>query len=94
MAANLDVLGSTGNVYTVSLGRPRQSCTCVDHGKHPNVACKHILFVMLRVCKLPENDPRVWQALEKTEGGIANGGTANLCGSGNLEKQLDSLYSP
>mmetsp|Transcript_61294 Transcript_61294/g.193068 ORF Transcript_61294/g.193068 Transcript_61294/m.193068 type:complete len:438 (+) Transcript_61294:3-1316(+) len=60
-AARLDVLGSTGNVYTVTLGRPCQSCTCVDYAKQPNRVCKHILFVMLRVCRLPQNDPRVWQ---------------------------------
>lgn len=61
-SANLDILGSTGNVYTVTVGRPCQSCTCVDYTKQPNRVCKHILFVMLRVCKLPQNDPRVWQA--------------------------------
>nr|QDO16373.1 DNA cross-link repair 1A [Lingulodinium polyedra] len=61
-SAELDVLGSTGNVYTVTLGHPCQSCTCVDHAKQPNRVCKHILFVMLRVCKLERNDPRVWQA--------------------------------
>ncbi|MCO5575470.1 hypothetical protein L7F22_029271 [Adiantum nelumboides] len=52
------VLGATGNVYTVKLSL-LPSCTCPDHEKG-NV-CKHILFVMLRVLKLPRDDPRVWQ---------------------------------
>lgn len=68
--AELDVLGSTGNVYHVHVGRPRQGCTCADYAKHPNLMCKHILFVMLRVCKLQRDDPRVWQvALTPSEAG-------------------------
>mmetsp|Transcript_20072 Transcript_20072/g.46767 ORF Transcript_20072/g.46767 Transcript_20072/m.46767 type:complete len:1008 (-) Transcript_20072:4-3027(-) len=69
-SATLDVLGSTGNVYTVSIGSPKQSCTCTDFGKHPTRVCKHILFVMLRVCRLHRSDPRVWQsALTMSEAG-------------------------
>lgn len=52
------VLGATGNVYSVKLEKI-PSCTCPDAAKG-NV-CKHLLFVMLRVLKLPESDPRVWQ---------------------------------
>jgi hypothetical protein len=52
------VLGATGNVYSVRLDL-RPSCTCPDF-KRGNT-CKHILFVMLRVLKLPVDDPRVWQ---------------------------------
>eukprot|EP00250_Pteridium_aquilinum_P001242 c11450_g1_i1 orf=69-1001(-) len=52
------ILGATGNVYTVKLGLV-PSCTCPDHAK--GNTCKHILFVMLRVLKLPCDDPRVWQ---------------------------------
>ena len=59
------VLGATGNVYSVKLEK-RPSCTCPDAAKG-NI-CKHFLFVMLRVLKLPESDPRVWQkALLSTE---------------------------
>lgn len=52
------VLGATGNVYSVKLEK-RPSCTCPDAAK--GNTCKHLLFVMLRVLKLPESDPRVWQ---------------------------------
>lgn len=52
------ILGATGNVYTVKLSL-RPSCTCPDHVK--GNTCKHFLFVMLRVLKLPREDPRVWQ---------------------------------
>lgn len=52
------VLGATGNVYCVRLDL-KPSCTCPDF-KRGNT-CKHILFVMLRVLKLPVDDPRVWQ---------------------------------
>ncbi|KAG0611057.1 hypothetical protein M758_7G111400 [Ceratodon purpureus] len=59
------VLGATGNVYSVKLEK-RPSCTCPDAARG-NV-CKHHLFVMLRVLKLPQSDPRVWQkALLSTE---------------------------
>jgi uncharacterized Zn finger protein len=52
-------------VYSVKLEK-RPSCTCPDAAKG-NI-CKHFLFVMLRVLKLPESDPRVWQkALLSTE---------------------------
>ncbi|GLJ30571.1 hypothetical protein SUGI_0605300 [Cryptomeria japonica] len=57
-ACELFVLGATGNVYCVRLDL-RPSCTCPDFLK--GNTCKHILFVMLRVFKLPPNDPRIWQ---------------------------------
>jgi hypothetical protein len=41
------VLGSTGNVYTVTLCR-LPSCTCVDHLERKSV-CKHLLFVYHKV---------------------------------------------
>ncbi|XP_024387869.1 uncharacterized protein [Physcomitrium patens] len=59
------VLGATGNVYSVKLEK-LPSCTCPD-ARRGNI-CKHFLFVMLRVLKLPESDTRVWQkALLQTE---------------------------
>lgn len=59
------VLGATANVYSVSVGR-HPSCSCPDFQKG-NV-CKHYLFVMLRVLRLSESDPLVWQkALLKSE---------------------------
>lgn len=53
------VLGHTGNVYDVTLSA-RVACTCPDFGK-ARCACKHLLFVLLRVMQLPQDDPRVWQ---------------------------------
>jgi len=46
------VLGSTGNVYTVMIGR-LPSCNCPDasHGNH----CKHILFIFLKVLQVPQS---------------------------------------
>jgi SWIM zinc finger len=59
------VLGATRNVYTVTVGQA-PSCTCPDAAK--GNLCKHILFVMLRVLKLRQNNPLVWQkALLKSE---------------------------
>ncbi|KAF1839127.1 hypothetical protein BDW02DRAFT_564110 [Decorospora gaudefroyi] len=45
------VAGSTGNVYTVSIGLV-PSCNC-PHAKKGN-QCKHIIYVMLRVLKARE----------------------------------------
>ena len=63
--AQFVVLGATKNVYTVTVGRYLH-CTCPDFAKG-NV-CKHQLFVMLRVLKLAQDNPVVWQrALLKSE---------------------------
>eukprot|EP00850_Spirogloea_muscicola_P000770 SM000003S11015 [mRNA] locus=s3:290395:294938:- [translate_table: standard] len=57
-SCDFHVLGSTGNVYTVTISRmPR--CTCPDNARG-NV-CKHLLFVMLRVLKVPQDNPCIWQ---------------------------------
>jgi uncharacterized Zn finger protein len=45
-------------VYTVTISRSPH-CSCPDHAKG-NV-CKHILFTMLRVLRLPQDNPIVWQ---------------------------------
>ncbi len=50
------VLGSTGNVYNVKIDSS-PSCTCPD--SFP--CCKHILFVFLRVLKLPRQSPFIYQ---------------------------------
>lgn len=53
-----DVLGATGNVYTVTIGTsPR--CSCPDHAKG-NI-CKHHIFIMTRVLHRSREDPLVWQ---------------------------------
>ncbi|KIK07088.1 hypothetical protein K443DRAFT_673661 [Laccaria amethystina LaAM-08-1] len=45
------VLGSTSNVYTVTIGR-KPKCNCPDtiRGNH----CKHIMFVLLKVLQVPQ----------------------------------------
>ncbi|RXK39489.1 hypothetical protein M231_03157 [Tremella mesenterica] len=53
------VLGSTGNVYTVIIGFLQQ-CDCPDSAKG-NTPCKHILFVFLKVLKVPENSYHWYQ---------------------------------
>jgi hypothetical protein len=56
---NFVVLGSTGNVYTVTL-QDVPHCTCPDFAKK-NDLCKHILFVFLKVVGLPVTNPLVYQ---------------------------------
>eukprot|EP00913_Durusdinium_trenchii_P003299 g3053.t1 len=53
------VVGHTGNVYDVRVGA-RVLCTCLDFVKARS-ACKHLLFLFLRVFQLPDDDPRLWQ---------------------------------
>ena len=57
--ASFVVLGSTGNVYNVTISR-LVSCTCPDHLKG-NI-CKHIIFVMVRVLKQPRHSNLIIQA--------------------------------
>ncbi|KAF8707331.1 hypothetical protein AX14_013607 [Amanita brunnescens Koide BX004] len=52
------VLGSTGNVYTVVIDEvPRCNCPDALKGNH----CKHILFVYLKVLRVPESSPHWYQ---------------------------------
>ena len=55
------VLGSTGNVYNVMIGQT-PACNCPDYGRKGNTSCKHVLFVFLRVLRVPSTNPVVWQA--------------------------------
>lgn len=64
------VLGSTGNVYTVWFQSGSPKCNCVDHrvrweeivvsfsfflsSLYRRTLCKHIIFVLLRILKVPE----------------------------------------
>ncbi|KIK87552.1 hypothetical protein PAXRUDRAFT_831831 [Paxillus rubicundulus Ve08.2h10] len=50
------VLGSTGNVYTVIIGKT-PSCSCPDATKGNH--CKHILFIFLKVLQVSQ-DSHVW----------------------------------
>jgi Ring finger domain/SWIM zinc finger len=52
------VLGSTGNVYDVTIQRVPH-CTCPDHAK--GNLCKHILFVLLKVMRVPSTSPLIYQ---------------------------------
>ena len=52
------VLGSTGNVYTVQIGKI-PSCNCPDCSR--GHLCKHILFVFLRVLRVPPHSPIIYQ---------------------------------
>eukprot|EP00494_Astrolonche_serrata_P025377 UN25638 len=59
------VLGSTGNLYTVTISR-LINCTCPDFTR--GNTCKHQLFVMLKVLKLSQSSTFVYQkALLTTE---------------------------
>lgn len=53
------VLGSTGNVYDVSISRI-SSCTCPDFLKG-NHLCKHILFVLTKALHIARTSPHVYQ---------------------------------
>lgn len=57
-ARSFTVLGSTGNVYTVTIDA-MADCTCPDAAKG-NV-CKHVLFVMLRVLRVDPSSPLIYQ---------------------------------
>jgi hypothetical protein len=52
------VLGDSGNVYTVTIGRlPR--CDCPDGAKGNH--CKHIIFVLVRVLKVHRSSELIYQ---------------------------------
>jgi len=55
------ILGTTGNVYIVRIGK-KPSCSCTEnHNGTARNNCKHILFVFLRVCNLESNNPIIYQ---------------------------------
>ncbi|GMI30336.1 hypothetical protein TrCOL_g3396 [Triparma columacea] len=53
------MLGSTGNVYEISISTT-PSCTCPDYLKG-NAPCKHIIYVLCKALGLTRDDPRIWQ---------------------------------
>ena len=53
------MLGSTGNIYTVLIGRV-PSCDCPDHLRKSDV-CKHLFFVYRRVLRLPASSALLFQ---------------------------------
>ena len=58
------VLGSTGNVYEVTIAKVPQ-CSCPDAAK--GNLCKHLLFVMLKVVGLRADHQLVYQSAYLTE---------------------------
>jgi uncharacterized Zn finger protein len=58
MKLNARLIGSMVAVYQVRVGR-HPHCTCPDAAK--GNLCKHYLYVMIRVLRLDQNDPIVWQ---------------------------------
>lgn len=48
----IDIVGSTGNIYKVTIGRLPE-CTCPDHRKGNE--CKHKVYAMHTVLKAPEH---------------------------------------
>jgi len=59
------VLGSTGNVYTITIGTLNE-CSCPDFAK--GNLCKHVIFIMLKVLRVASNSEYVYQkALLTTE---------------------------
>jgi len=59
--ANLDnhtfrVIGSTGNLYTISIG-DSVKCDCPD----PVQICKHVIFVLCKILRVPSTSPLITQ---------------------------------
>eukprot|EP00603_Paraphysomonas_imperforata_P011960 CAMPEP_0114458774 /NCGR_PEP_ID=MMETSP0104-20121206/4858_1 /TAXON_ID=37642 ORGANISM="Paraphysomonas imperforata, Strain PA2" /NCGR_SAMPLE_ID=MMETSP0104 /ASSEMBLY_ACC=CAM_ASM_000202 /LENGTH=230 /DNA_ID=CAMNT_0001631375 /DNA_START=1 /DNA_END=690 /DNA_ORIENTATION=- len=52
------VLGSTGNVYEVDICQ-KSCCTCPDYQR--GHLCKHVLFVFLKVLRVPSGSPLIYQ---------------------------------
>jgi len=60
------VLGSTGNIYNVTISR-KPKCTCPDYLTRGD-CCKHILLVYLKVLRCGASSPHIYQkALLSTE---------------------------
>mmetsp|Transcript_47624 Transcript_47624/g.101201 ORF Transcript_47624/g.101201 Transcript_47624/m.101201 type:complete len:278 (-) Transcript_47624:88-921(-) len=63
-SVKLDVLGSTGNVYEVTIAKV-PGCNCPDAMK--GNLCKHLLFAMIKVVGLPISNPLAYQSAYLTE---------------------------
>jgi hypothetical protein len=61
LSCDFVVLGSAGNVSTVTIQRLPQ-CTFPDHAKGNNVLCKHMLFILLKVMALDPQSKLIYQA--------------------------------
>jgi len=58
-AVDLDLVGSTGNVYSVTLDF-RPTCTCPNFAKKEDI-CKHIFFVLQKIVGLSRDSPILYQ---------------------------------
>ncbi|KAI8050991.1 hypothetical protein BDF22DRAFT_694289 [Syncephalis plumigaleata] len=54
------VLGNSQKVYTVTIC-DIPTCTCMDKIFNRDIHCKHVLFVMIKVLRVPHNNPLIWQ---------------------------------
>ncbi|KAH6576631.1 hypothetical protein BASA60_004441 [Batrachochytrium salamandrivorans] len=68
LSQSFDVLGTTGNVYTVNISEV-PFCNCPDFIR--GYRCKHSLFVMMRVLRCLETDHRIFQKA-LTDGELKN----------------------
>ena len=75
-------LGSTGNVYTVTIGMV-PSCDCPDHLRSQD-HCKHLIFILMRVLKVASTDPVLWQKalLQRELGDLLLVGSVSAEGGG------------
>eukprot|EP01114_Cavostelium_apophysatum_P016948 TRINITY_DN4923_c0_g2_i2.p1 TRINITY_DN4923_c0_g2~~TRINITY_DN4923_c0_g2_i2.p1 ORF type:complete len:226 (-),score=35.08 TRINITY_DN4923_c0_g2_i2:72-749(-) len=54
-----EVFGTTGNIYKVEISQT-PSCNCIDY-KKGNHYCKHLFFVFLKVLKVSQDAPQIYQ---------------------------------
>lgn len=59
VSCEFNVLGSTGNVYTVTIAKT-PSCNCPDFAKRGDL-CKHLIFVLVKVIGIRKDDPLAFQ---------------------------------
>lgn len=59
LSCEFDLLGSTGNVYQVTLSHV-PSCTCPDFQRRGDL-CKHIFFILIKVIGLNQSNPLSYQ---------------------------------
>lgn len=87
---NFVVMGSTGKPYNVNIkGKGRVFCDCPDHSASHKL-CKHLLFVLIRVLRIPKAD--VHQGYFVKRGFLTTAETIAACFdyiSSSLYKTLD-----
>lgn len=48
-------MGNSGSAYDIRVDERRVFCSCPDHASRGNL-CKHLMFVLIRACKMPQQD--------------------------------------